>query len=76
MLTDGVHGLLAPANDDEALAGHVLTLLESPDYARRLAANAAATCASYEWPVARDGWLDAYQSVARQPRLVAPALSA
>ena len=76
MLTHGVHGLLAPANDDEAVAGHVMTLLESPDYARRLAAEAAATCASYEWPVARSGWLEAYRSIARQPRLVAPALSA
>lgn len=76
MLTHGVHGLLAPANDDEAVAGHVITLLESPEYARRLASDAAATCASYEWPVARNGWLDAYRSVARQPRLVAPALSA
>jgi len=76
MVTHGVHGLLAPANDDEAVAGHVLTLLESPEYARRLAAEAAATCASYEWPVARNGWLEAYRWVARQPRLVAPALSA
>ena len=40
MLTDGVHGLLAPANDDEAIAAHVMTLLESPEYARQLAAAA------------------------------------
>jgi glycosyltransferase involved in cell wall biosynthesis len=76
MLTHGVHGLLAPPNDDEAVAAHVMTLLQSPDYARRLAADAAATCAAYEWLVARNGWLDAYRAVARQPRLVAPALSA
>jgi glycosyltransferase involved in cell wall biosynthesis len=76
MLTDGVHGLLAPANDDEAVAARVMTLLESPGYARRLAAAAAGTCASYEWPVAREGWVAAYRSVVRQPPLVAPALSA
>ena len=34
MLTDGVHGLLAPADDDEAVAAHVMTLLESPEYAQ------------------------------------------
>ena len=62
MLTHGMHGLLAAANDDEAIAAHVMTLLESPDYARQLAAAAAATCASYEWPVAREGWLAAYRS--------------
>ena len=55
---------------------NLIALLESPDYARRLAADAAATCASYEWPVARNGWLDAYRSVARQPRVMAPVLSA
>ena len=76
MLADGVHGLLAPANDDEAVAARVLTLLEAPEYARRLAAAAVETCASYEWPVAREGWVAAYRSVARQPRLAAPALSA
>ena len=64
MLTHGVHGLLAPANDDQAVAAHVLTLLESPEYARQLAAAAARTCDSYEWPVAREGWLAAYRSVA------------
>ena len=76
MLTHGVHGLLAPANDDEALAAHVLTLLESPEYARQLATAAAQTSDSYEWPVAREGWLAAYRSVARQPRLMESALSA
>ena len=76
MLTHGIHGLLAAANDHEAIAAHVITLLESPDYARQLAAAAAATCASYEWPVAREGWLAAYRSVARPPRLTEPAFSA
>jgi glycosyltransferase involved in cell wall biosynthesis len=64
ILTDGVHGLLAPADDDEAVAEHVMTLLESPGHARRLAAAAHASCDAYEWSVAREGWLDAYRSVA------------
>ena len=69
MLTDGVHGLLAPPDDDQALADRVIALLDSPAYARQLAAAAVQTCASYEWPVTRAGWLAAYRSVAQQPRL-------
>ena len=75
MLTDGVHGLLAPPDDDQTVAAHVIHLLESPDYARQLTAAAVQTCASYEWPVARAGWLAAYQAVARQPRLTTSAQS-
>jgi len=64
MLTGGVHGLLAPANDHEAVAAHVLTLLDSPVFARRLAAAAYDTCSRYEWGTAREGWLSAYESAA------------
>ena len=73
MLTDRVHGLLAPADDDQAVPAHVLHLLESPGHARQLAAAAVQTCASYEWPVTRAGWLAAYRAVARQPRLTTSA---
>lgn len=65
ILKDGVHGLLATDNDDEMVATHVLTLLGAPDYARQLAAAARESCAAYEWPVARDGWLAAYESARR-----------
>jgi glycosyltransferase involved in cell wall biosynthesis len=68
ILTHGVHGLLAPADDDEAVAGHVTTLLESPAYARQLAAAARETCTKYEWRVAREGWLAAYRSVMNRRR--------
>jgi glycosyltransferase involved in cell wall biosynthesis len=74
ILTDRVHGLLTPA-DDEAVAAHVMTLLESPDYARQLAAAARDTCAGYEWRVAREGWLAAYRSVAKDPPWVTAAQS-
>lgn len=63
ILTHGVHGVLAPDNNDEALAACVMSLLEDPAYARTLAANAHRSCAAYEWPVAREGWLRAYQTV-------------
>lgn len=73
LLTDGVHGLLAPDDDDEAVAAHVLTLLASPPYARRLAAAARETCARYGWPVVRDGWLEAYRAVVRAPAARVPS---
>jgi glycosyltransferase involved in cell wall biosynthesis len=63
ILTDGVHGLLAPDDDDEAVAASVLTLLESPSYARELADAAHRSCSAYQWPVAREGWLAAYDAV-------------
>ena len=63
ILTHGIHGLLAADNDDDAVAGHVLSLLGAPDYARQLAAAGRQSCGSYEWPVAREGWLAAYEEV-------------
>jgi glycosyltransferase involved in cell wall biosynthesis len=63
LLTDGVHGLLAPNDDDAAVASQVLALLERPDDARRLAEAAHARCAEYGWPVVREGWLRAYRTV-------------
>jgi len=68
ILTDGVHGLLAPHDDDAAVAARVLTLLDSPAYARQLAATARETCAGYEWSATRDSWLAAYESVVARPR--------
>jgi glycosyltransferase involved in cell wall biosynthesis len=73
MLTHGVHGLLAPDDDDEAIAAWVLTLIESPSYARRLAAAAHASCSAYTWSAARDGWLAAYEAASdRRPSTVTP----
>jgi glycosyltransferase involved in cell wall biosynthesis len=66
ILTDGVHGLLAPDDDDEGIAARVVQLLENPELARRLAAAARETCEAYRWPVVRDGWLAAYRSLRPQ----------
>jgi glycosyltransferase involved in cell wall biosynthesis len=63
ILEHGRHGLLAPDNDDEAVANHVITLLGRPDYARQLAAAAHETCTGYEWSTVRDQWLAVYRSV-------------
>jgi glycosyltransferase involved in cell wall biosynthesis len=62
ILTHGVHGLLAPAGDPEAIASQVVRLLDDPGFARQLAAAAHATCAAYDWSVAREGWLSAYRT--------------
>jgi L-malate glycosyltransferase len=69
ILTDGVHGLLAPDNDHRAIAARVLQLLDDPSYGRRLAAAARDTCEAYRWPVVREGWIAAYRSLAgAEPR--------
>jgi phenylacetate-CoA ligase len=73
ILTHGVHGLLAPENDDEALAAHVATLLQEPALARQMAAAAFESCAAYEWPVAREGWLAAYRAVLERQRVCIPS---
>jgi glycosyltransferase involved in cell wall biosynthesis len=65
ILTDGVHGLLAPDNDDAAIADRILRLLRSPEEARQLAAAARATCEGYRWPVVRAAWLAVYRALAR-----------
>jgi glycosyltransferase involved in cell wall biosynthesis len=62
ILEDGVHGLLAPDDDDEEVASHVLMLLGNPRRARDLARAAHATCARYEWGVLRGQWLEAYRA--------------
>lgn len=62
ILTDGVHGLLAPADDPEAIAAQLLRLLSNPPLARQLAAAGHETCAAYQWPAAREGWLATYRT--------------
>ncbi|MGE3520253.1 MAG: glycosyltransferase family 4 protein [Vicinamibacterales bacterium] len=63
ILTDGVHGLLAPLDDHRMLASHVCTLLEQPRYASSLARAARDTCVRYEWSAVRQQWLDVYASL-------------
>ena len=63
ILTDGVHGLLAPDNDADAIAAQVIRLLEEPALARQLAAAARETCDVYDWRRVRQGWLAAYRQL-------------
>jgi len=75
ILTDDVHGLLAPCNDHRAAANAMLRLLEDAELARRLADAAFDTCARYQWSSVRGQWIDLYRRVVR-PRLAAAATPA
>jgi glycosyltransferase involved in cell wall biosynthesis len=61
MLRHGVDGLLVADNDADALADQVVKLLTDDALARRLAESAHRTLAAYQWPVVREGWLQAYR---------------
>jgi glycosyltransferase involved in cell wall biosynthesis len=67
MLRHGVHGLLAPDDDDAAIADHMIALLENPDEARQLVSAALETCRRYVWPVVREQWLAAYRQLSVLP---------
>ena len=62
ILTDGVHGLLAPPDDARAVAARITRLLAEPGLARQLAAAAYESCRKYDWASARPRWLAAYRS--------------
>jgi L-malate glycosyltransferase len=62
ILRHGEHGLLAPVNDAEALAAHVLQLLANPDWARSLADAAHHTLQAYTWAKVREQWIALYKS--------------
>jgi glycosyltransferase involved in cell wall biosynthesis len=69
MLTDGVHGLLAPADDDAAIADRICRLLEEPGLGAGLADAAYRETDAYVWDAVRDRWAAAYA------RLVRPSMS-
>jgi glycosyltransferase involved in cell wall biosynthesis len=64
ILRHGRHGLLAPKNDSAAISAAALQLLEQPDFAREMAREARAACASYTWGAARTSWLRVYREAA------------
>jgi glycosyltransferase involved in cell wall biosynthesis len=70
MVTHDVHGLLAPPDDDAAVAAQVGRLLEEPGLGERLAAAALRETDAYVWDAVRDKWAAAYT------RLVRPSVAA
>ena len=67
ILTDQMHGLLVPCNDDQAAGAAIIRLLEDPALARRLTDQALESCARYQWSAVRPQWVGLYQSVASAP---------
>jgi len=65
MLTDDVHGLLAPLDDDAAIAEAVCRLLAEPGLGARLADAARRETDAYVWDAVRDRWASAYTRLAR-----------
>jgi glycosyltransferase involved in cell wall biosynthesis len=65
ILTHGVHGLLAPLDDHETLASHVLSLLDDPERAGRLVRAGLRATDACTWSAVREQWLRAYRSVLR-----------
>jgi glycosyltransferase involved in cell wall biosynthesis len=75
ILTDGVHGLLAPCGDHEAVAERIIQLLENPVLSKRLAASARDSCERYRWSAVRELWLSLYRKVVtRAPTVPASAV--
>jgi glycosyltransferase involved in cell wall biosynthesis len=71
MLTDGVHGLLAPVGDSAQVAAQIFWLLEDSTFARRLALAAYDTTESLTWDRVRDRWAAIYVRLLRQPAVEA-----
>jgi glycosyltransferase involved in cell wall biosynthesis len=67
ILTPGEEGLLAPLDDHETLAAHVLHLLDDSALAQRLADAAYARCRECTWSTVRAQWLAAYRDVLTRP---------
>jgi glycosyltransferase involved in cell wall biosynthesis len=67
IVESGVNGLLARRDDDEALAAHVLRLLDVPGLASRIARTAARSCERYRWPRVRSEWLALYRELVEAP---------
>lgn len=57
-------GLVVPADDPEAMAEAVMTLLEDPQLARGVAARARSEAAAYSWSRVRAAWAGVYEGEA------------
>jgi glycosyltransferase involved in cell wall biosynthesis len=66
ILTNEVHGLLAPIGDHAAVANRVLRVLGDQALVDRMTESARETCRKYTWAVVRDEWLTLYRQLARR----------
>lgn len=76
ILTDGVHGLLAPCGDHVGIAERVIHLLEHPSVALRLTTAARESCERYSWDAVRTQWVSLYRRAVRTSDALAAPLGA
>jgi glycosyltransferase involved in cell wall biosynthesis len=63
LVEHGRTGLLSPPGDAYALAQNVIQLLQNPELAEQLAANAQQEFRRYTWPIVREQWLEVYRGM-------------
>ena len=74
ILTDEVHGLLAPPDDPNRVAAQVFRLLEDPALSRRLALAASEAVDAMVWERVRDQWAAVYRELGSAAVADAPAV--
>ena len=74
MLTDGVHGLLAPLDDDEAVARNVCRLLDDPALAARVVRAGSDAADDLVWTRVRGEWVAVYRELMQGRLADAPAV--
>ena len=74
ILTDEVHGLLAPPDDADRVAAQVFRLLEDPALSRRLALAASEAVDAMVWERVRDQWAAVYRELGSAAVADAPAV--
>ena len=73
ILTHGAQGLLAPTGQADAIARHVLDLLDDQELADRLTTAALDSCRAYRWEAVRGQWLSLYNRLQEGHPAWAPA---
>jgi glycosyltransferase involved in cell wall biosynthesis len=63
LVEHGRTGLLSPPGDPHALARNVIELLQNPELAEQLVANAREEFQRYSWPIVRKQWLRVYRGM-------------
>lgn len=63
LVEDGVTGLLAPADDDMALAAHLKTLFADPARATAMAEAGHNTLSRYDWETVCRDWVEHYREL-------------
>lgn len=63
IVEDGETGLLAPANDHEKLAEHILMILENHDLAKKMVKSALLSFDSYGWQNVSHLWMKHYDTI-------------